>query len=665
MVPKFNFGFYSSANERTAAMTLYKYLFAILALWLISCSGHDGLSSGFNISADTRPEASTGNVEDLTTGTSGSTSDETTMEEVFCLEDEQHCELGEQQTCINNEWVSTPCEEPEQCNPQTGGCASCTCEESSCLDKDTINTCACFDLTPEPCPSDTACDKLNGETDCHPIVCNPGESECLDARGLQICNETGTGFLPRTECKAEESCEMGECLPACEAAAKNASSIGCNFWAVDMANVPPRDAYVFGVALSNPSTSTAVKIAIYDRNDNGKEQKIAEGTIPPREVKVFRLSGTSNGEKGFYPGDAGILGTGIVPGRAFRISSELPIVATQFNPLGGAKSFTTDASLLLPTPSLGMDYYLLAWERGLGAGSSMVIVATEDNTVITIRSPVDTPPGLNGMPALIAGENIVLKPLKGYDYVQVSIPGQDLSGALITSNKPVAVFGGHSCGNVPNAEIDFCDHLEEQIFPIVTWGQNYVAARAVPRNNEPMIWRVLASKDKTNLKFSPAVSIGDSFDNLEAGKFTQFTAQADFELTSDKPVLLAGYTYGCETTKLDTCPGDPSMVLVVPVEQWLSDYVFLVDDSYTNDNVKVVRNMGTKVEFGCFGMVTDWAPVTAHYESAVVNFNLAPCMPGTNTATATAPIGITVYGEAKSTSYAYPGGLALKPITPG
>jgi hypothetical protein len=42
------------------------------------------------------------------------------------------------------------------------------------------------------------------------------------------------------------------------------------------------------------------------------------------------------------------------------------------------------------------------------------------------------------------------------------------------------VFGGHSCARVPNATVGDCDHLEEQIFPIDTWGRHFVAGRAPP-----------------------------------------------------------------------------------------------------------------------------------------------------------------------------------------
>ncbi len=571
--------------------------------------------------------------------------------------------VDEREVCKAGAWVDESCPDGEGCDG-FGNCSPCTCSASSCIDQDTINECACFDLVAQACEAGTACDELAGVVACHPIVCGPGQGICDGTGAYKPCNSAGTAYLPAIDCDETEMCEFGECLPACDVVAKNDSSLGCDFWAVDMTNVPPRDAYVFGVALSNPNLDVPVKIQIFDRN-GGAEQLIAEGTIQPRKAEVFSLSGTSNGDKGFYPGDAGFLGTGIAKGRAFRIHSEMPIVATQFNPLGGAKAFTTDASLLLPTHTLGTEYLHLAWEKGLGAGSSMVIVATEDNTVVTVTSTVDTKAGQNGMPALVAGADMVLPTLNKYDYIQVSAAAQDLSASRISANAPIAVFGGHSCGQVPSTDIDFCDHLEEQIFPISTWGSHYVAARSPARASEPMVWRVLASKDNTDLDFDPPVSIGASYDDLAAGKLIQFTSDGDFDIKSSQPVLVAGYMYGCKATKLADCPGDPSMVLAVPVEQWLSDYVFLVDVSYTSNKAKLVRRKGDKVNVGCFGEVVDWTPITGMYESATVTFNDGDCQPGTNIATGESAFSIMVVGESASTSYAYPGGLALKPINPG
>lgn len=585
----------------------------------------------------------------------------------------ERCNGAQHQLCLGGQWVDIDCDAGKQCEPASGTCKACDClDQPKCLDAMTLEQCGCFDKEQIACPQGQVCDAVDNA--CLDQVCTPGEFTCAGDAGYTVCNDQGTALGDMQTCPSGQLCDKdaGACNDACAVVAKRQSSIGCEFWAVDMANVPPRDAYVYAVAVSNPSATDPVTVDVFDRNKNGTEQKLLSGVIPPRQVKVFLVSGKSNNQQGFYSGDAGFLGTGIAKGRAFRIASDLPIVATQFNPLGGALAFTTDASLLLPTHALGTKYYHLAWDEGLGVGSSLVAVATAEQTTLTITTTVDLPMGQNGLPPLKKGVPTQVQ-LGRYDYLQLSTSLGDLSGTQITADQPFALFGGHSCGQVPNKTVDFCDHLEEQIFPVDTWGTEYVAIRSPKRKSEDMMWRVLARETGAKVTFTPKPEgLDAAVKNIPAGGFLEFSASSDFRIESDSPILVAGYMYGCGATGDMSCPGDPSMVLMVPVEQWLSDYVFLVDSSYTNDNAKLVRRaMNNNVELGCLGPVPDdhWQAIPGTpYVSAVVNINPgeAGCEPGTNTATTPeTPFGIIVVGEAAGASYAYPGGMALKEIAPG
>lgn len=590
-----------------------------------------------------------------------------------CEDGEVRCAPPDREVCENGAWQTETCPEGQACNPDEGAtCQPCVCDPEAaptCVDADNIDACTCFAIETTPCPPGTACADLGGDVACHAIICNENEAGCADSETATLCNATGTASTA-SPCPTTEMCDLasGGCMDACTVVAKLESSLGCDFWALDMPNLPPRNQLLYAVALSNPSTKAAAHIRVYDRNKDDQEQIVATGTIDPRDVQIYKLSGTQDNEQGFYPTDAGILPSGIVRGRAFHITSDIPIVATQFNPLGGAKAYSTDASLLLPTHTLGTSYLHMAWHLGDGAGSTLDVVATEDDTIVTITSPVSIPAGLGGLPALTANVPRVMPTLRKHDYIQLSLSDKDLTSARITANAEIAVFGGHSCARIPTDTINGCDHLEEQIFPITTWGEHFLASRAPPRGSEQMTWRVLAAEDGTTVTYDPPVSIGDG-SNLDAGKFVEFTAAGDFEITSntDHPILVAGYLHSCDDADTPECLGDPSMVLLVPAEQWTRDYVFLVDTSYTNNSVKLVRPAGEPVFIGCLGEVRDWTAITPKYESAVVTFNDDGngCKPGTNTASSELPFGIMVVGEADITSYAYPGGLQLKPINPG
>ncbi|MCA9662027.1 MAG: IgGFc-binding protein, partial [Myxococcales bacterium] len=211
-------------------------------------------------------------------------------------------------------------------------------------------------------------------------------------------------------------------------------------------------------------------------------------------------------------------------------------------------------------------------------------------------------------------------------------------------------------------------HVEEQIFPLETWGKDYVASRNPKRGNEPMLWRIVAAEDNTKVDFDPPTMMGASI-MMNSGDIVEFQEQQDFTISADDPILVSGYMLGCSATGVGGCPGDPYMVLMVPNEQFQSDYVFLVDSSYDNDFAKLVRPAGAAIDVACMGVVPEdrWTAIgNSTWEWATIDMNPgeAMCKPGTNEATGDEPFGIVVSGQSSAASYAYPGGLALKPINP-
>jgi hypothetical protein len=583
-----------------------------------------------------------------------------------CVDGAEQCKVDGHQQCVGGSWVEEPCPAGTFCDQRSDTCVACVCtpgQLGACTANNQIEQCAadCSGYEPSPCSNGICVADA-----CVDLVCAPNQAACVDGKSFHVCNGDGTGWAPDVACGPGEDCLSGSCVSACEVVAATKSNIGCEFWAVDMENLPPRDTFTYAVTVSNPSFDEAVTVTIWDRN-GGTEQQLIEDSIAPREAKVFNLSGAHAGYTSYYNGqDAGMLGTGIRTGRAFRIATTLPVLATQFNPIGGASGFTTDASLLLPTHTLGLDYIHLGWNVGFGGGSSMDILATEDETTVTITSPVNVA-AAGGLPALTANVPTQVV-IHKYDYIQIAAGSSMLTGARVSADKPVALFGGHSCANVPSTAVAACDHIEEQIFPLETWGVNYVASRNPIRGGEAMRWRIVAAEDNTTINFDPPVSIGAQT-VLNAGQMVQFDNQGDFSIAADDPILVAGYMTGCTSVNAAGCPGDPYMVLMVPVEQYLDDYVFVVDTSYTRDFAKLVRPAGAEVTVECLGVVPDnrWTAIgNSGYEWATIDMNPGEgtCTTGTNQAYGPQGFGLTVSGQSEAASYAYPGGLALEAINP-
>ena len=119
--------------------------------------------------------------------------------------------------------------------------------------------------------------------------------------------------------------------------------------------------------------------------------------------------------------------------------------------------YASDGYLGLPVEALGTSYMVCAYKNEANGSSSLVstefvVVGTQDCTQVTItpEQKVGTHPG--GVPYTLS--------LNQGDVYQLQDPlvPDDLTGTLVSSDKPVAVLGGHVCDFVP-AGVPSCNHL--------------------------------------------------------------------------------------------------------------------------------------------------------------------------------------------------------------
>ena len=79
------------------------------------------------------------------------------------------------------------------------------------------------------------------------------------------------------------------------------------------------------------------------------------------------------------------------------------------------------------------------------------------------------------------------------------------------------VYGGHSCAMVPDPSYYACDHVEEQLLPLVAWGTDTVLARhevraGVTADVDEAVWRIVAGADGMTVSFDPPVEgLGGSY----------------------------------------------------------------------------------------------------------------------------------------------------------
>jgi hypothetical protein len=343
----------------------------------------------------------------------------------------------------------------------------------------------------------------------------------------------------------------------------------------------------------------------------------------------------------------------LVSGGVYRVESDIPVVAYQHSPIGS--DATNDASMLIPEDAQGSSFVIASYASDLPQYSPYLnIIGLEDGTTVNWTPPNGSQAG-TGVPAVAAGATGTIT-LNRHDRVQI-LPnfGTEIAGTVVTADQKLAVWGAAECMNVPSG-VTFCDHIEEQMLPLVYWGTTYVGAHAPQRGNEDYHWRVFAGTDGVTINTDPAQP---GFPvTLNQGQWAPLVTQADVVFTGDGAFMPVQYLEG-ENGGAGT--GDPSMYQMVPVGQFLNAYTFAtgVSSSYTYTHyVQVTRTAGGA------DVLVDGVTVTNY--RTVGNYEVSdwPVTEGSHFATSTSPFGITGIGYASVTSYAYPGGMNLLLLNP-
>lgn len=223
--------------------------------------------------------------------------------------------------------------------------------------------------------------------------------------------------------------------------------------------------------------------------------------------------------------------------------------------------YTSDAAVVLPTPTLGVEYYTTAINPSVSTGTSpteLLIVGVQNNTQIEI-TPSTTTDGGNA-----ANTPFTITLNQGETY-QVKATGSDISGTHIKSLgscQKFAVFSGAQCTDVGGCH--YCDHLVEQMYPVSTWGLKYATSPYQTRNND--IFRIIASQANTTV----TVNGGAPFTLNAGGVNQQLLAAASF-IQADKPIMVVQYSRGADC---DGANADPFIIVLSPVEQTLNDITF-------------------------------------------------------------------------------------------
>ena len=579
-------------------------------------------------------------------------------------------------------------------------------------------------------------------------VCEPNQSSCSGETVMQ-CDDTGSVATPGDTCDPgqRQVCREGSCVDLCSQASLRRSNVGCEYFAVDLDNAKIDDtlnaaAQQYAVVISNPQPDVTTDVTVEQDNSeplaDNAPVSVATASIPPLSLRVFRLGprevdGSPDGE--FNTGTNTALTR-----HAYRIHSTFPVVAFQFNPLENVNVFSNDASLLKPTEALtpiGNDlepaYVVLGWPQTIANSSDpdtnfspqnpvslrafLTLVGTTPNTTVQVKTTARFLGDGKTIPETPAG-GVRTFTLGAFDVLNLETDdfNADFTGSVVSSDAALVVFSGSEASDAPDfsklADRKCCaDHLEQQLDPIRATGQNFVATvspsrtAALIRAGAPIgaadqneYFRVIATTDAGARVTTTLSGEYQSFDLPTLGSFVTIASDHHFTLKSSDPITLGSVSPSQQDANVPTgLPGgDPSLMIMPPIEQFRSSYVFLTPDKYSFDFVRIVAPRGTAVTLdgrsvdeieGCTPSdadgITDDArraqvgpspyvvyacqlsfPVIDPNKMAPFNLSAGMQNDGVHRVEASAKVGVVVDGFDSYVSYAYAAGTELELIVP-
>jgi hypothetical protein len=471
--------------------------------------------------------------------------------------------------------------------------------------------------------------------------CIPGDAEC-DGQTVTVCDPTGQTKQPVETCDPSHglACRGGSCLDLCADAANHRSNVGCEYWGADLDNANlgaslNAAAQQYAIVVSNAQADVPANVVVEQDDslpgDPGPRTRVvATAVIAPHNLEVFKLGprevdGSPDGEFDTGTGTA-------LTRHAYRITSTVPIVAYQFNPLDNVNVFSNDASQLLPTSALntgsGRAYVVVGWPQtiaittdpatnwGINLRAFLAIIGTKPNTHVHVKSAVKVIPGGPFPDGIEAGAEVdaVIQPFEVLN-LETGDFNADFTGSLIDADHPVVVFPGSEASDAPRyttlADRRCCaDHLEQQATPVRAVGKSYVVTRMpnrtralaaagaqIPPFDEPEVYRIVATHDGTTHVQTTLPPPNDEIDLNGEADGVMITSHQDFLVTADQAVLVVDMQVSQEAAgiPLNLPGGDPSLVYLSPSEQWRADYVMLTPDKYVFDYLVIAAPFGAQV----------------------------------------------------------------------
>ncbi|QQS66302.1 MAG: hypothetical protein IPP08_11110 [Chlorobiota bacterium] len=348
--------------------------------------------------------------------------------------------------------------------------------------------------------------------------------------------------------------------------------------------------------------------------------------------------------------------------KAIHIKSDAPIIVYGMN----RASFTSDGMLIIPVNALGK-MYIVSSSAGIGASqklpSQFLIIGAYDSSIVTVTLPTDqVTPNHSGLDPSF---KILINKGDVFSAMSFKTLG-DLTGTLISSTKPIAVTSGNQCTYLPDSRYPACDHIEEMLTPISTWGNSYYALPIETRLKSDL-FRIFASQDSTNIfingKLYGQLNVNELKENKSWFSYLH-DVREPIVFTSNKPIFVEQYNNSAEYDHKDS---DPFMMNVLSINQFQKEILFTTpSNEFIKNYVSIVTEFDDLNSLEIKSSATgNWQKIISihgqKYDTFMIKTNGIKYIgktfliqPGIYQIRNSKPFGAYIYGFDAYDSYGYP-----------
>ncbi|XP_053380292.1 uncharacterized protein LOC123562940 [Mercenaria mercenaria] len=218
--------------------------------------------------------------------------------------------------------------------------------------------------------------------------------------------------------------------------------------------------------------------------------------------------------------------------------------------------------LALPVSAIGTRYVVASYYSS--DYSEIVVTGVESDTDVSLKALTDNHKSTN--------ISFRLQKFETYQYKSAN----DVSGSVVTSNKPVAVFSGSSGANIPVGIGDW-QYLIEQMIPTKYWTTNFITPPIYPRRH--YVLKFFSDQDSTEVHYYNSTNHFAVF--MNKGSVAEFLFGTDpVVVLANKPISVIEYGHDG-----DNMIGDPFMTSVQGITQFQNSYKFVTEKYYYNSDI--------------------------------------------------------------------------------